>query len=66
MRYQGRVKALADGGTTKVEDTDLVVTNADIVTLFIAAATNFVNYKDVSAGAGQRVEMTLQALEGKP
>ena len=66
IRYQGRVKALADGGQVKVEDADLIITNADAVTLYIAAATNFINYKDVGANPGHRVEQTLQALEGKP
>lgn len=66
IRYQGRVKALADGGQVKVEDADLIITNADAVTLYIAAATNFINYKDVGADPGHRVEQTLQALEGKP
>jgi len=65
IRYQGRVKALAEGGQVKVEDADLIITNADAVTLYIAAATNFINYKDVSADPGHRVEQTLKTLEGK-
>ena len=65
IRYQGRLKALTDGGQVKVENADLIITNADAVTLYIAAETNFVNYKDVSADPDYRIEQTLQSLEGK-
>lgn len=65
IRYQGRLKAVPEGGHMKVEDRDLIITGADAVTLFIAAATNFVNYKDVSGDPHQRVEIALKAIEGK-
>jgi alpha-L-fucosidase 2 len=65
IRYQGRVKAFADGGNVRVENADLIITNADAVTLYIAAETNFVNYKDVSADPDYRNERTFQSLEGK-
>lgn len=65
IRYHGRVRALTEGGHVEVEDADLIVTNADAVTLYIAAATNFINYKDVSADPGKRIDLTFQALAGK-
>ena len=65
IRYCGRVKAIAEGGQVRVDDTDLIVGDADAVTLYIAAATNFTSYKDVSANPAQRVERALQVIEGK-
>lgn len=65
LRYEARVKAVAEGGTITTNGVDLIVKNADAVTLYFAAATNFVNYKDVSADPHQRVEQCLQQLLGK-
>jgi alpha-L-fucosidase 2 len=65
MRYQARLRARAEGGQIRVADDELVVAGADAVTLVIAAATNFVNYKDVSADPAARVESAMKAVEGK-
>jgi alpha-L-fucosidase 2 len=65
VRYEARLKAVAEGGTVKVDDTDLIIENADAVTLYIVAATNFINYKDVSADCQERVEKYLKGIEGK-
>jgi len=63
LRYQARLKAVTQGGRIRVDDRDLIVDNADAVTLYIAAATNFKNYKDVSADPNQRVEKVLSAIQ---
>ena len=65
LRYQARLRARAEGGEVRVVDDELVVAGADAVTLFIAAATNFVSYKDVSADPVARVESVMRAVEGK-
>ena len=65
VRYEARLKALQEGGTMKVDDNDLIIENADAVTLYFVAATNFVNYKDVSGDYQTKVENYLKALEGK-
>jgi alpha-L-fucosidase 2 len=65
IRYEAQLKAIAEGGTLMVNDTDLVISGANSVTLFLAAATNFVNYKDVSGDPHQRVEAVLKKIEGK-
>mgnify|MGYP005837834127 FL=1 len=66
IRYEAQLKAKAEGGSMLVEDTDLIIKQADAVTLYLTAATNFVNYKDVSADAHRRVEETLSRIENKP
>ena len=65
LRYQARLKAIPEGGSLTVEDTDLIVKNAAAVTLYLAAATNFVNYQDVSADPNERVEAVLKPIEDK-
>jgi alpha-L-fucosidase 2 len=65
VRYQARLRALAEGGAVTVNDDELVVDQADAVTVLVAAATNFVNYKDVSADPNARVEAALQVASGK-
>jgi alpha-L-fucosidase 2 len=64
--YQARLKAVPEGGEMHVLDTDLIIENADAVTFYLAAATNFISYREVSADPGQRVDQALRALEGKP
>lgn len=65
LKYEARIKAMADGGSVKTEGVDLIVDHADAVTLYFAAATNFVNYKKVNADQHQRVEDYLHHISGK-
>ena len=65
LRYKVQLKAVPEGGTMNVDGTILNINNADAVTLCIAAATNFVNYKDVSADQNKRVVDYLRYIEGK-
>ncbi len=49
VRFRTETKVLQEGGkVAAVNDTLLAVTNATTVTLYIAMATNFVNYKDIT------------------
>jgi len=65
IRYKVQLKALPEGGSMKVSDDYLFIENADAVCLYIAAATNFVNYKDLSADQEKRVADYLEEIEGK-
>lgn len=65
LRYEARLKAVAEGGVVKVDDIDLTIENADAVTLYFVDATNFVNYKDVSGDYHAKVEAYLQNIESK-
>lgn len=47
-RYEARIKAGTEGGSMQTNRVDLIITGADAVTLYFAAATNFINYKDVA------------------
>ncbi len=63
LRYEARIKAIPEGGTMERDDALLHIKNADAVTLFFVAATNFVNYKDVSADERSLVENMLAKIE---
>lgn len=65
LRHKTELKALPEGGSMKVENDYLYVENADAVTLVVAAATNFINYKDVSGDQIERVKNYLKQVEGK-
>jgi alpha-L-fucosidase 2 len=65
IKYEARLKVAPEGGSIKTNGVDLSVEKADAVTLYVVAATNFVNYRDVSADQHQRVENYLHNLAGK-
>lgn len=65
IRYKAQLKAIPEGGTMHVENDYMTIENADAVTLYIAAATNFVNYNDVSADQNKRVADYLENINGK-
>ncbi|MCR4602518.1 MAG: glycoside hydrolase family 95 protein [Prevotella sp.] len=52
-------------GKVSVDNQALRVTDATIATLYIVAATNFVNYHDVSGDADQKNKQTLASLKRK-
>ena len=60
VKFEARVKIVAKGGKVTASESSLDVTNADVVTLYISIATNFVNYHDVSANEDERATGYLQ------
>lgn len=62
LRFESRVRALADGGTVRADGTSLVIEHADSATLLLVAATSFRNYEDISADPSERVEHALASL----
>lgn len=66
LRYEARLRVLAEGGTVRVVDDALAVDGADAVTLLVAAATSFRSYKDVGGDPAAPVEASLRAAAAKP
>ena len=64
LKAECKVQVKADGAM-KVNDKTLRVENATIATIYIVAATNFVNYKDVSGNASERNLKALAAVQTK-
>jgi alpha-L-fucosidase 2 len=64
--FQARVRVFPSGGTVTYGDDTVEVRSADAATLLIAAATNYVDYNDVSGDARQRVNQYLVKAKSKP
>ncbi|MBR1801120.1 MAG: glycoside hydrolase family 95 protein [Bacteroidaceae bacterium] len=60
LNMEVQVEARLRGGRQMLTDSTLTVADATEATIYIAAATNFVNYNDVSASAHERTEEMLQ------
>jgi alpha-L-fucosidase 2 len=65
IRFEARLVMHTEGGKVEARDSQLVVTGASAATLVLSGATNFVNYKDVSADPKQRNDAVLAAIKGK-
>ncbi len=65
LRYRAQLKAVPEGGTMKVIGSELHVNGANSVTLYFVAATNFVDFKDISGNPTDRVNKYLKNLDGK-
>ena len=62
VEYQARIKVIPEEGKVIVEKDYLKVEKASAITIFIAAATSYVNYKDVSANPEERVKKHLSNI----
>ena len=65
LRMEARARILAEGGAVTAQDDTLVVREANAVTILLAAATNYMNWRDVSADPGRRCAERLKAAAGK-
>ena len=65
LLYEARARFDNEGGKITRDDSKVKIENADAVTIYFAAATNFVNYKDVSANQALRVKECFNALGDK-
>ena len=65
LKAECRVLVETDGKVERGTD-KLSVDDATTATLYITAATNFVNYKDVSGNPKKKNTQTLASVKGKP
>ena len=66
IRFEARLVVETEGGfRSTMSDGRIAVKDADSATLILTGATNFKNYKDVSADPAARNTAALAALEGK-
>jgi alpha-L-fucosidase 2 len=66
LKFQVRVRVLAEGGTVSATSNSVSVANADSATLLIAGATSYKNFQDVSGDPESAVKARIAAAEGKP
>ncbi|HEY8485511.1 MAG TPA: glycoside hydrolase N-terminal domain-containing protein [Longimicrobiales bacterium] len=65
IRFEARLLVRPEGGRLELSDTMATITGANAVTLLLAGATNFVNYRDVSGDPIARNDSTIARLRGK-
>ncbi|HEV2320225.1 MAG TPA: glycoside hydrolase family 95 protein, partial [Verrucomicrobiae bacterium] len=65
LRFQARVRVLADGGTIRAITNSVRVSNADSATILIALATSYRNYDDVGGDPEAIVKSQIDAAEAK-
>ena len=65
LKAECKVSVEADGQVTGNEKGTVSVKNAMTATLYIAAATNYVNYNDISGNAIEKVNQRLASHVGK-
>ena len=64
LQAEVRVKVVADGAVADV-GSDMQVRNATNATIFITAATNYVNYQTINGDPVAKNNLTMQLLKGK-
>jgi alpha-L-fucosidase 2 len=65
IKFRSEIMVRAEGGTITAHERQLSVAGADSVTLIVVAATNYVNYKNISASCQKRVSQYLHRVEKK-
>src|ERR1019366_568148 len=62
IRYEARLLVQPEGGSVSAKDGAIGIASANAVTLILTGATNFKNFRDVSADPKERDENTLTRL----
>lgn len=65
VKFQSLVKIVPEGGKIISNNKSLLVSGANSVTIFVSIASNFINYKDISANAGERASNYLAKASNK-
>jgi len=66
LTFESRVRVVGDGGSVTTNQNTIVVQNANSATLFLAAATSFKNFQDLSADPAKGCERNLAAVSQRP
>ncbi len=61
LKFEGRIAVVAEGGRATVEDGRIVVEGADAATLYVAIATNYRNYRDLTCDPSAKCRAALSA-----
>ncbi|AWV97504.1 glycoside hydrolase family 95 protein [Arcticibacterium luteifluviistationis] len=63
--FEARLKVIHEGGELLVEDKAIKVINANSATLYLVAATSFVNFQDISGNPTELCKKALNNLNDK-
>ncbi len=65
MRFEARLVAKTEAGTASVSDSGIEVKGADAAVLYLVCATNYENYRSLSADPAARCASALKQIESK-
>lgn len=65
VKFEAQLRVVAEGGTSKVTDGGIEVSGADAVTLYLAAATSYENFRSANADPAARCASILEGIDGK-
>ncbi|MHC4322824.1 MAG: glycoside hydrolase family 95 protein [Planctomycetota bacterium] len=65
LKFEARLRWRASGGEVEVSNDALQIKGADSVTLILAAATSYKNFKDVTADPADICRRTIKAVAGR-
>ena len=65
VQFESRLAVVAQGGEVTASQDKVHVKGADSVTLLVVAATNYVNFRDLSGNRSSRCDKVARALKGK-
>ena len=65
IRFEARAAVELDGGQSAVDGANIRVTGANAITIRLVAATNFKNFRDISADPAARAAELLKNAQGK-
>jgi len=66
VRFEARLRAVSEGGSVKVTDSGIEVSEADAVVLYLASATSYENFLSLGADPTGRCAALLKQIDGKP
>jgi alpha-L-fucosidase 2 len=66
VKFDARAKVINKGGTTSVDDGKINVSNANEVVIMVSIATNFVDYKTLTANETEKCIAYLTPAAAKP
>ena len=64
-RFEARLRVVTEGGTVQISGVGAEITGADSAVLFVAAASSFRNYQDVSGDPTPLCNASMAACAGK-
>ena len=65
LTFEARIKVVNEGGKLVQNEKEIKVENAKNATLFLVAATSFVNYNDITGNPEENCKKYLESLNGK-
>jgi len=65
LKFESQLRVTTEGGEVSNDEHGIYVKKADAATLVLAAATSYVNYRDVSADPAKLCRKALNAVKGK-